>query len=227
VEELGERYYEYKRRGLHDKATRDAWLAGGGSGDSGSGIGGDGEQHTRIERYRQLYEAYLERQRLYKAAPAQQKKQQLAAEVGKTAGDGADNVSWMEHLTPEEREQAEAVRPLANQYKSLGLNRVATREAWLAEDPDAVDERRAMFERLRPQYNEFNCLHAKAMHRRRTAYKAERSLENAPRSEKTPVTEALQQGDAAVQENIHYDLNASDARAVDEGTRVVGGQAIA
>jgi hypothetical protein len=149
-----ERYYEFKELGLENAARRDAWLAD--AGEEG--------RAARLERYEQLHHAYLERPRLYIAAMSRQKRQQRRQEAGSKTG-GTDDVSWMEHLTERERKRAMAARRAADEYESLGLNRKVTRDAWLVEDPDAVEQRRAKLEALLLDISEYNRLMGKAKYR--------------------------------------------------------------
>jgi hypothetical protein len=120
-------------------------------------------QQARKERFTQLHQAYLERQRLYRtaqSAPEQQDKKAATA-TGRKAGRAVD-VPWMDCLSPSERPRVEAIRPEYNEFMRLGLNKEASREAWLAEDPDDEKGRRVTYELLRAAYTEHHRLYNKA-----------------------------------------------------------------
>jgi hypothetical protein len=147
-----ELYYEFKELGLENAARRDAWLAD--AGEEG--------RAARLRRYEQLHAAYLERPRLYIAAMSRKKR----LEAGGSKMGGADDVSWMQHLTEREKEQAETARRAVDEYRSLGLSRKARRDAWLVEVPDAVAERQAKLEALLRGIDEYSRLKARAKARR-------------------------------------------------------------
>jgi hypothetical protein len=167
VEALRPSYNQYVNLGLHVRASRDEWLAA---------AAGEGEKQARQERFRQLHQAYLERQRLYRAAHgARERLEQgssAAAMSRRTRAGAGGGKSWVDYLSPRERARVKALRPAYNEYVRLGLNRVATRDAWLAEDPDHASERRTKYEQLRALYSEHHRLYGKG---RRSKEKAKSS----------------------------------------------------
>ncbi len=127
VATVRELYYEFKELRLANAARRDMWLA----------EDGDEGRPARLEHYKQLHAAYLERHRLYQIAVArrrrQQQQQQQGPAVRKTAS-AATDAAWMQHLTASERKQAEEAHRALAEYKRLGLTRKKAHDAWLVED---------------------------------------------------------------------------------------------
>jgi hypothetical protein len=105
---------------------------------------------------------------------------------------------------------------VASQYKALRLNHKAWREAWLVEDPDAIEERRALYEDLRKGYNEYNNLHGKATYRK-TGGKTKQRRKKAQPPKRDSVADAAELGDAADKEGVRdrpYDAEATGANAL-------------
>jgi hypothetical protein len=125
----------------------------------------------------------------------------------------ADDGSWMKYLTKDERRRAMAARVAVNEYRTLGLNRKASRDAWLAEDPDAVVERQRKYEKLLLRVDEYGRLSATAKYRRakQMALKGATSVQE-PRAQQIP----KEQGDEVAQEGRQDSVGDSDNKGANE-----------